>query len=188
MDSPAGRHQRYAAEFSERVLGVGPGGWDASTPVPEWRARDVVGHLIGWVRSFLAGSDVELAPVPSVADDPVGAWESHRAAIQVLLDDPVTTTRSFTNPHIGELPLDEAIDRFYTTDVFLHTWDLARATGQADTLDPEVCEALLAGMIPIEDSMRRSGQYGPKVDVPETAPVQDRLLAFIGRDPAWHPS
>jgi hypothetical protein len=26
------------------------------------------------------------------------------------------------DPHTGELPLDVAIDRFYTTDVFMHTW------------------------------------------------------------------
>jgi hypothetical protein len=34
--------------------------------------------------------------------------------------------------HTGELPLDAAIDRFDTTDVFMHTWDLARAIGQDD--------------------------------------------------------
>ena len=37
------------------------------------------------------------------------------------------------------MPLDVAVDRFYTTDVFMHTWDLARATGQDDTLDPTLC-------------------------------------------------
>ena len=38
--------------------------------------------------------------------------------------------RAVTQPRTGDVPLDEAIDRFYTSDVFMHAWDLARATGQ----------------------------------------------------------
>ena len=33
----------------------------------------------------------------------------------------------------------------------MHTWDLARATGQDDRLDPDFCAQLLAGMEPIEE-------------------------------------
>ena len=67
----------------------------------------------------------------------------------------------------------------------MHTWDLARATGQDVDLDPDFCAELLAGMEPMEQVMRDSGQYGPRVAVPETADAQARLLGFIGRDPAW---
>jgi len=42
-------------------------------------------------------------------------------------------------------------------------------------------------MEPIEDVMRRSGQYGPRVEVAEDADEQSRLLGFIGRDPLWQP-
>ena len=42
-------------------------------------------------------------------------------------------------------------------------------------------------MEPIEDAMRASGQYGPRVAVAADADVQTRLLGFIGRDPAWRP-
>ena len=71
--------------------------------------------------------------------------------MQAVLDDPATAGRMLSNPHIGEVPLDQAIDRFYTSDVFMHTWDLARATGQDDRLDPALCADLLAGMEPIEE-------------------------------------
>jgi uncharacterized protein (TIGR03086 family) len=83
--------------------------------------------------------------------------------------------------------LGEVIDTFYTADVFMHTWDLARATGQDDTLDADLCATLLAGMEPIEEMMRSSGQYGPRVEVPEGSDAQTRLLGFIGRDPLWTP-
>ncbi len=46
-----------------------------------------------------------------------------------------------------------------------------------------MCQALLDGMVPIEDVLRGSGQDGPRVDVPPDAPVQDRLLGFIGHRP-----
>ena len=103
--------------------------------------------------------------------------------VQALLDDPETPSKVLTNPHIGEVPLDEAVDRFYTADVFMHTWDLARATGQDETLDPERCAEMLAGMEPMDEMLRASGQYGPRVQVPADADVQTRLIAFIGRDP-----
>ena len=91
------------------------------------------------------------------------------------------------NRHIGELPLADAIDRFYTTDVFLHSWDLARATDQPPGLDEAVCAELLAGMEPLDEMLRDSGQYGPRVPVPDDAPAMDRLMGFIGRDPDWQP-
>ncbi|MCX5181312.1 hypothetical protein [Streptomyces sp. NBC_00268] len=74
-----------------------------------------------------------------------------------------------SNQHIGEVPLDRAVDRFYTADVFMHTWDLAQATGQEERLDPGRCAQLLDGMLPLDDVLRKSGQYGPRVEVPEGA-------------------
>ena len=83
------------------------------------------------------------------------------------------------------MPLANAVDQFYTTDVFMHTWDLARATGQDDRLDPDFCAALLAGMEQMEEAIRSSGHYGSRVPVPDDADPQTKLLGFIGRDPAW---
>ena len=105
--------------------------------------------------------------------------------MQALIEDPAG--RVLTNPHIGEVPLAEAIDRFYTADVFMHTWDLARATGQDDRLDPEFCAQLLAGMEPLAELLQSSGQYGAPVKVAADADAQTRLIGFIGRDPEWRP-
>jgi uncharacterized protein (TIGR03086 family) len=189
MRTPAENHRRVAGTFTARVRGVSEhGGWDAPAPVAGWTARDVVGHLVEWFPGFLAGgSDIRLPSGPAVHDDPVGAWTIQCAAVQAVLDDPSSEAVMFSDPHIGQVLLAEAIDRFYTADVFMHTWDLARATGQDDVLDPEYCAELLEGMIPYEEAMRASGQYGPRVPVPDDAPVQDRMLGFIGRDPSWRP-
>ena len=183
-DRPAERHREFAGLFTDRVRGTGS--WDAPAPVPGWTARDVVRHLVEWFPAFLSsGAGIELTRGPSVDDDPVAAWQVHRDAVQAVLDDPETPDRKLTNPHIGSLPLDGAIDQFYTSDIFMHTWDLSRATGQDDRLDPGFCAQLLAGMEPLEEIIRSSGQYGPRVEVPAGADVQTRLLGFIGRDPFW---
>jgi len=182
VESPAERHRRFAGTFGERVAGTSD--WEVPAPVEGWTARDVVRHLLEWFPAFLRqGAGVELARGPSVDDDPVAAWRVHSEAVQAVLDDPASVDLVLSNRHVGEVPLPEAIDRFYTSDVFMHTWDLARATGQDERLDPETCAELLAGMEPMEDVIRASGQYGPRVDVPSDASVQDRLLGFIGRQP-----
>jgi uncharacterized protein (TIGR03086 family) len=183
-DHPAERHRQVGGQFTARVHGTRS--WDAPAPVAEWVARDVVRHLTQWLPGFLtAGAGIDLPRGPSVDEDPVTAWQVHCEAVQALLDDPATADRTMTNPHIGTLPLDRAIDQFYTADVFMHTWDLARATGQDDRLDPDFCAELLAGMEQMEEVIRSSGQYGARVEVPDDADPQTKLLGFIGRDPFW---
>jgi uncharacterized protein (TIGR03086 family) len=180
-ERPAERHRQIAGGFADRVKGTRI--WDAPAPVPGWTARSVVDHLTSWFPAFLAGgAGVNL---PAADPDPVTAWQAQTDAVQALLDDPETAGRVLSNPHIGEVPLNQAIDRFYTSDVFMHTWDLARATGQDDRLDEYFCAAMYEGMRPIEEVLRSSGQYGPAVPVPADADPQTKLIAFIGRDPAW---
>jgi uncharacterized protein (TIGR03086 family) len=185
--TPAEEHRYVAGRFLDVVRQATAPQWDAPAPVGGWTARDVVGHLVEWFPGFLAsGAGVVLPEVPSVKEDPVAAWTARTGDVQRLIEDP--GERVLENPHIGRIPLAEAIDRFYSVDVFMHTWDLARALGQEPDLDPARCDAVVAGAQEHEEAMRASGQYGPRVDVSADAPAQDRMVGFIGRDPYWRPS
>lgn len=185
---PAGEHRAIAGTFTRTIRGVAPAQWSGPTPVAEWEVRDIVRHLLEWFPDFLAGgSDVRLPEGPSVDDDPLAAWEHHAAAVQAVLDDPASATTSFAHPRLPEMPLPEAVAQFYTNDIFMHTWDLARATGQDDTLDADRCRSMVEAMEPMDQLLRQSGQYGPRVAVAEDASWQDRLIGFIGRDPTWGP-
>ena len=181
---PAEEHRRIAAEFTATVEGADPAAWDHPAPPEGWVARDVVRHLVEWFPAFLAGSvGIDLPAGPSVDEDPAGAWRTQADAVQALLDDPAVAGAEHEFPHMGTMPLEQVVDRIYTTDVFLHRWDLARATGQDERLDPRKCAEVLEGSLPMEDAMRASGHYGPRVEVPDDADVQTKLLAFLGRVP-----
>ena len=182
--SAADEHRCVAAEFTATVEGVPDGGWDRPAPPHGWVARDVVRHLTEWFPAFLRGTaGIELPAGPSVDVDPAAAWRTQTAAVQALLDDPERAGAEYEFGPMGRSSLAEVIDRIYTADVFMHRWDLARATGQDETLDPQRCAALYEGMVPMDEVLRASGHYGPRVAVPDDADPQTRLLAFIGRQP-----
>lgn len=185
MDAAA-EHRQIAGEFTALVVSADPARWDDPAPVQGWTARDVVGHLVEWFPAFLQGAaGITLPGGPSTQDDPVAAWAAQTAAVQALLDDPAAAATKIDDPHLGPMTLEQATAQIYTNDVFLHTWDLARATGQPVALDEERCARMLDGMQPMDEMLRQSGQYGPKVDVPQDAPAMERLMGFIGRDPGF---
>lgn len=187
MGEIADRHRRRAAGFSAVVEGVRD--WGAPTPVTEWDARDVVRHLVEWPTGLLRsqGSTADLGSPPAVDDDPAATWRAHRDAVQALLDDPDAAAEVLSTQMFGELRTDELLDRIYSPDVLMHTWDLARSAGRPDGLDPDECAGMLAGMRQIEDVIRSSGQFGDEQPAPADATAVEALMAFLGRDPRWTP-
>ncbi|OZF35533.1 TIGR03086 family protein [Rhodococcus sp. 14-2483-1-1] len=180
---PAQQHLQDAAMFTALVESASPEDWSRPSPVSDWAAIDVVKHLIEWSRGFLAGgAGIEFETL-DIDADPKAAWRHHVADIQAILDDP--SDRVLSNPHTGDMPVDEAIAMFYTADIWMHSWDLAKALGLEHDLGQDRCAAALDAMRPMEQMLRDSGQYGPSVPVGEDASPQDKLMAFIGRDPAW---
>jgi uncharacterized protein (TIGR03086 family) len=177
------RYERVADQFTERVKAVPDGAWANPAPCEGWVARDVVGHLVDWLPAlFFDRWGIEAAPIPSVHDDPVGAWDVVNRAIQAGLDDPEIAGRERDTP-LGPATFEQTIDTICTGDILVHTWDLARATGLDETLDPEEVHRYLAGSEPYDEAMRQSGHYGPRVEIPDDADEQTRLIAFTGRRP-----
>ncbi|MBI4935578.1 MAG: TIGR03086 family protein [Actinobacteria bacterium] len=181
--TPAGRFARIAGRFGEVVDGVRVDQWNLPAPCDGWVARDIVRHLVEWVPGFLSRAELPLAPGPSVDDDPAGAWHHLAVALQACLDDPVVATREFDAGPLGRMTVERALDMAVLGDVFVHTWDLARATGQDERLDPDMVHAMFEGMQPMDEMLRSSGHFGPKVAVAADADEQTKLIAFTGRTP-----
>jgi len=179
----AERFRRIAGGFTERVEQVPADAWSNPAPCAGWTASDVVDHLVVWVPQVIGRSGIEFA-APPVDGGPAAAWAALAGTLQGCLDDPAIAAIEFDAGPPGTLTVERAIDMLVTGDVLIHTWDLARATGLDERLDGVLVHAMLEGMQPIDDLLRSSGHYGPKVAVPDDADEQTKLLAFTGRNPA----
>jgi uncharacterized protein (TIGR03086 family) len=181
MSEIAERYERITNQFTERVRAVPADAWNNPSPCEGWTAREVVGHLTEWIPGFFGSQGLEFPAVPSVQDDPVGAWETVQTTIAKALADPVIAERQVETP-FSQQSLAETVDMIVTGDVFTHTWDLSRATGQPETLDPEQLQRMVAsiGAMP-EEALRADGMFGPPIDVPADADEQTRFLGYLGR-------
>ena len=182
-DSTAERFRRVAGRFTDRAAEVSPEAWNNPAPCAGWTARDIVGHMVGWVPSVIGKAGIDFPAGPPIDTDPYGAWTTLADTLQAALDDPTVAQRTFDAGPPGRMTVENAIGMIVFGDVLIHTWDLATAAGLDDRLDPLIVSEMLVGMQPLDDMLRQSGHYGPKVDVADDADDQTKLIAFTGRQP-----
>jgi uncharacterized protein (TIGR03086 family) len=179
MPTTAERWRNLSDQLTATVDGVPADRWNNQSPCEDWVARDVVGHLVDWMPGLYLGGPVPDAP--SVDDDPAAAWRATDAAIYAMLTDPERAGRVTSSP-AGEMSLEDLVAMTGLWDLLVHRWDLARATGQDERLDPDEVRGALAGLDPaMSEPMVASGHFQPPVDVDSGADDQTRLLAFFGR-------
>jgi uncharacterized protein (TIGR03086 family) len=177
------RYRKIAGQFTQRVQSVPDAAWDNPAPCDGWVARDVVRHLVEWIPGFFQDcADLKFPAAPTVDDDPAAAWLALSDTMQAALDDPEIAAREF-EMRMGTYRIDDAIATFCMGDILVHTWDLARAAGLDESLDATEVHRLFEGMEPIDELLRNSGHYGPRVSVPDDADEQTKLIAFTGRRP-----
>ncbi|GAY11820.1 TIGR03086 family metal-binding protein [Pseudonocardia sp. N23] len=189
----APRFRRCADAFGAKVAAVPPERWADPSPCVEWTARDVVGHVVNLHQAALVPVGRALSPAPTVEEDPFEAIRAARADVEAVLADPAVAGRLVDTP-VGVMPAATHVDRVVSVEMVLHGWDLARATGQDDEIDPAEVERLWPRMSTMSEELRTPGTlgprivvFGPEVPVPADAPLQDRLLGAIGRDPHQKP-
>ena len=192
MTEIAERFRRVADGLTRTVAAVPDESWANPSPCDGWNGRDVVRHLVGWLPGpgFLLGAfGIETRPIPSVDDDPAGAWAAVRDAIQGGLDNPAIAQRVEDCGPIGRLSFEAAVEMTCTPDVLIHTWDLARAASIDVELDPEEVGRQAAGIdnLPasVDEAMRASGHFGPRLEIAADADQLTRVLAFYGRSVAY---
>jgi uncharacterized protein (TIGR03086 family) len=183
MEGPLERHHRACAGFAAVAHAVPPDSWSASTPCPDWDARAVVEHVIGFHDFLLLRPLGVRASRPR--DDAAARWDATSDALFSALASDGALDRETELPG-GGTSTPRTMIAALTTDVLIHTWDLARATGQPAALDDDLCERAYTAAVS-GTFTRAEGMIGPEVVVAPDAPVADQLVAFYGRDPAWSP-
>jgi len=163
-----------ALDQTTRVLSGVPGDQLSSiTPCSDWDVASLVAHVVAAPRNFVTmsqGGQADWSATPPLPDD----WT---AAFRSAADDLLRMWHE-----AGESASPQAVD-WQTAEFALHSWDLARATGQSTDLDAQVAQQGLDFMSGALTPDNRGGAFGPAVELAQSASVPDRLAAFAGRDP-----
>jgi len=151
------------------------------TPCSEWAVQQLIDHLVGGTEYLLSAAEGR-DPVP-LTDATAADYRAGVTNVLVALKVPGAIEKSCTSPLGFEWPVSAAVAGTFM-DVLIHTWDLARATGQDEKLDPALVDACTAMFLPdMPEHGRAAGIIGPAVEVGEDVSPQDRLLAAMGRRP-----
>ena len=171
-------YTRCDAAFRERLAAV-DGRWAAPTALPGWDVRALVHHMVveeRWAPPIFAGLSIgevgDIFEGDQLVPDPLSAArDASGAALDAVREEGAmerTVQLSF-----GETPAAEYA-RQLAADHLVHAWDLARALGVDDTLDPEAVHAVAEWFEPTEELWREAGVIGPRVPVPDDADEQTR--------------
>src|SRR3954454_19163900 len=156
MDDVAEQYRRLSAGMPGLIAAVPDDAWSRPSPCEGWTARDLVGHLIDVHGRFQSLAGRKLVDHPPVDDDPLGAWEAVRDQMQADLEDPARRDEEYEG-RLGRSTFGKSVDGFVCFDLVVHGWDLARATGQDETLDA-VDVQRVAGMVEAMGEVMRSNK------------------------------
>jgi uncharacterized protein (TIGR03086 family) len=179
-------YQRAVARFGDHVHAVRDDQWRAPTPCSEWDVRALVNHLVSenrWAPPLFEGRTIaevgDRFDGDLLGDDPAGAWDDSAAAAVAAVREDGAMERT-VHLSFGDLPGREYAMQLFA-DTLVHGWDLARAIGDDDRLDPELVEACAGWFERMESLYRSIGAVGDRPEVPPDADAQTRLLAAFGR-------
>ena len=171
------RYENAADGFTDRLGAVADDQWDNPTPCTDWNVRELVDHVIAIQRQIPEG----LGMTVSDGASPQATWQAVRDGAMTVLRKPGVLEQTMPGRG-GEVPVEMAlIPRL--SDVLVHTWDLARATGGDEQLNPETASIVLERLKPNDEILRSTGTFGPKFDPPAGADAAVELLCFTGRRP-----
>jgi len=182
-------HDRCGSRFAALVAGVGSQQWHDDTPCADWDVRELVHHLqseLLWVPPMFDGQTIEQVGDRFDGDlmgDDAAKWadliaSSTRAAHAAV-------ARPGALGQTVHLSFGDVDGREYLTqlvaDLAIHSWDLARATGQDDALDPDVVTLLMPWTEANAELLAGSGMFGEPVATDPGTPDDIRLLGLMGR-------
>ena len=194
MTAPSATQLESSLSIAEGlVAAIRPDQWGAPTPCTEWDVRTLVGHMASGNQLFaemLDGATTleeyrRTAPGDILGDRPASAFHDAAQALLTAFRLPGALDRPVTVP-FGTVPGAVAL-HLRLTEILVHGWDLARATGQpVDFGDALVEQEFQFGSQALTQLPPGRTPFAASHDVPADAPALDRLAALLGRDvAAW---
>jgi uncharacterized protein (TIGR03086 family) len=182
-------HGRCGGRFAALVAGVGPEQWHDETPCSEWDVRTLIHHVFD--EQLWTGPLFEGLTIGEVGDrfegdlmgDDASTWVGllassiHDAHAALAQPDALQRTVHLS---FGDTSGEEYAIQL-TADLAIHGWDLARATGQDDTIDPGAVALLLPWAEANAGLLTESGMFGSPVNLAPDNSDDARLLGLVGR-------
>jgi uncharacterized protein (TIGR03086 family) len=174
--------------FGRRVDAIGDDQWTGPTPDTEWDVRTLTNHVLVealWAPPLLDG--LTIADVGArfdgdqLGEEPKAAWTAAATAAVAAASSPGALDRA-VHVSFGDISGQEYITQLLC-DHLIHGWDLARAIGADERLEPDLVEFATAYFEPQAGDWRAAGIFGPAQPVMAEADGQARLLALTGRRP-----
>jgi uncharacterized protein (TIGR03086 family) len=182
------QHRRALDASGKIVAAITPEQWGNRTPCDGWDARALTNHLVAgnlWAAELAAGKTIDQVGTAFdgdvLGDDPASAYQRSAAAAAAAFDAPGALESPCAvsyGPVAGSVYAGHRI-----IDVFIHGWDLAKATSQADNLDPELVSSCTQIVELQLAALRASGAFGDSAEVPADADGQTLLLIWLGSQP-----
>lgn len=182
------RYLLSSAEFSRKLRAVRSEQWTWPTPCSEWNVRQLVNHMargnlnyVGLTKGGTKEDFLRLRDVDALGTDPVGAYTSSVRACAEAFAQPDVLQRVLDYP-MGRVLGEQAL-AIRTADSIVHTWDLARAIGADEKLEPGLVAWLEDDFEEIYAGLALSSRFfaDPDGALADDASRQERLLHRLGR-------
>jgi uncharacterized protein (TIGR03086 family) len=181
-------HARSLDHARRSMAGIGADQWELVSDCDDWTVRELVNHVVTgnyWAAELGSGLTIEQVGDRLDGDvlgtDPLRAYDDSSLVAAAVFRAPGAMERPCAvsyGPVPGEVYLGH---RFI--DVVVHGWDVAKATGQDTTLDPELVEACWTVIEPQKEMLLGSGAFGTDHEAEPGADRQTALLELLGRTP-----
>jgi uncharacterized protein (TIGR03086 family) len=179
-------HRKALDETRPIVARIDRAQWADATPCSDWDVQVLLNHLVSgnlWAAELGSGRTIEEVgdrlDGDVLGDDTLAAYDASAKAAAAIFEAPGALDAPCAVSY-GPVPGSVYTGHRFI-DVLIHGWDLATATGQDATLDPELVDAAYGLLQDQADMVRASGMFGEDIVVPAGASAQTQLLAFIGR-------
>jgi uncharacterized protein (TIGR03086 family) len=185
-----------AQRMARLIEGVGNEQLNLPTPCPDYTVGDLLDHIdtlsVAFVEAANKTRDAGTVPAPGSSARLGGDWRTRIPAQLATMAEAWRDPEAWTGMTViggGDTP-GEVCGLIGLDELIVHGWDVARATDQkfaCDDVSLEACRNVLSMFAVPGKVVDPGAPFGTVVDVPEDAPLLDRVLGLSGRDPGWSP-
>lgn len=165
------------------------------TPCADWTLHGLISHMTaqhyGFAAAAVGDADLSGWKPRRLGPDPAADYRAAADAVLSAFSGKETQKPGFPLPEFPgspSVPAERAIG-FHFIDYVVHSWDVARTLGTGvPGLDDGLLGAALAiaEAVPGGEARRVPGAaFAPAVPAPSGPQPLDRIVALLGRDPAW---